>query len=108
MADLLVRVRAYVSGVNGRQIVTVRNGHRFENSKKDIYLRIGRRFEKLIKEHRSEVPMSVMYKSYMNLRVGCRLEAGCRSESCIYARFKNIFFYIKMCWLSSKEINFFL
>jgi hypothetical protein len=31
MADLLVRVRAYVSDVIGRRFEKVRNGHRFKN-----------------------------------------------------------------------------
>jgi len=61
MADLLVRVgvRAYVNDVIGRRFEKVRNGHRFENLKKDIDLRIGFRFENLKKGHRSEVQMSV-------------------------------------------------
>ena len=42
------------------QFEKVRNGHRYENLKKDIDLRIGCRFEKLKKGHRSEVQMSVM------------------------------------------------
>jgi hypothetical protein len=37
----------------------VRNDHIFENLKKDIDMRIGRRFENLKKGHRSEVQMSV-------------------------------------------------
>ena len=49
MSDLLVRV--YVSDVIVR---------RFEKVKKDIDFRIVRRFENLIKGHRSEVQMSVM------------------------------------------------
>jgi len=44
MADLLVRVRSYVSDVIGRRVEKVRNGHRFENLKKG---------------HRSEVQMSM-------------------------------------------------
>jgi hypothetical protein len=37
----------------------VRNGHRFENLKKDIDLRIGCRFDNLKKGYRSEVQISV-------------------------------------------------
>jgi len=44
MADLLLKVRAYVSDVIGRRFEKVRNCHRFENLKK---------------EHRFEVQMSV-------------------------------------------------
>ena len=44
MADLLVRVRTYVSDVIGRRFEKVRSGHRFENLKKG---------------HTSEIQMSV-------------------------------------------------
>jgi len=37
-ADLLVRVREYVSDIIGHRFEKVRNGHRFENLKKDIDL----------------------------------------------------------------------
>ena len=59
MADLLLRVTAYVCDVIGCQFKKVRNSHRFENLKEDINLRIRRRFENLKKGHRSEVKMSV-------------------------------------------------
>ena len=49
-----------------------------------IDFRIERRFENLKKGHRSEVQMSVMLKSDMDFRIGCRSEAGHRSESYIY------------------------
>ena len=70
MADLFVRINvgAYVSDVIGRQFEKVKNSHRFENLKKG---------------HRCEVQMSVKYISDMDLRTGCRLEAGRRSESYI-------------------------
>jgi hypothetical protein len=48
MADLLVRVRAYLSDVIGYRFETVRNSHRFEN-----WTQI-RKFEK---GHRSELQM---------------------------------------------------
>ena len=38
MEGLLVRVRAYVSNIIGHRFEKVRNGHRFENLKKDIDL----------------------------------------------------------------------
>jgi hypothetical protein len=40
MTDLLVKVREYVSEVIGHRFEKVRNGHRFENLKKDMDLRI--------------------------------------------------------------------
>ena len=84
MADFLVRVWAYISDVIGCQFEKMRNVHRFEDLKKDIDLRIGRRFENLEKRHRSEVHMSVTKKSDMDLRIGCRYDAGHRSESYTY------------------------
>jgi hypothetical protein len=54
MADLFIMVKAYIIG---RRFEKVRNDHIFENLKKDIDLRIGRRFENLKKGHRSEVQM---------------------------------------------------
>jgi hypothetical protein len=49
MVDLLVRVgvRAYVSDVIWCRFEKARNGHGFENLKKDIDLRIECRFENL-------------------------------------------------------------
>jgi len=46
------------SDVLGRRFEKVRNGHRFENLKKDIDLSIGCRLENLKKGLRSEVQMS--------------------------------------------------
>jgi hypothetical protein len=68
IADLLFWIRAYVSDVIGRPFVKVRNGYRFENLKKRL---------------RSEVHMSVTWKSDMELWIGSRLEIGRRSESYI-------------------------
>ena len=71
MADLLVRVRVrtYVSDVNLKKWETA------------IDLRIWKKYN----VHRSEMQMSVTYKSDMVLRIGSRLETGRRSESYIYA-----------------------
>jgi hypothetical protein len=55
-----------------------------------IDLRSERRFDNLKKGHRSEVQMSVTWKSDMHLRISRQLEAGRRSESYIY----NYVFYI--------------
>ena len=77
MADLLVRVMAYVSEIIER---------RFEKVRSAIDSRIGHIWE-FEKGHRSdslkksEVQVSVMYKSDMDLLIGCQLEAGRRSES---------------------------
>ena len=56
MADLLVRIRFWVSV---RANVNVGIGCRYENLKNDIDLRIGHRFKNLTKGHIYEVQMSV-------------------------------------------------
>jgi hypothetical protein len=54
-------VISYVSDVIGRRLEKVRNGHRFENLKKDINLRIERRFDHLKGEKRRKKDIDLRY-----------------------------------------------
>ena len=82
IANFLVRVRAYISDVIGRQFEKVRDGHRLENWMPK-------------KGHRSEVQMSVMQKSNMDLRIGRQSE----SHICF-------FYYIIFYSLNSVSVGF--
>ena len=60
MADLLVRVRAYISDVIGRGFEKVRNSHRFENLKK------GHSFGCLLEARHWSESYIYIYKKYIN------------------------------------------
>jgi len=61
MVDLLGSIISYVSDVIGRRLEKVRHGHRFENLKKDINLRIERRFDHLKGKKRRKKDIDLRY-----------------------------------------------
>ena len=77
MAELLVRVWAYVTDVIGRWFENVGNGHRFENWMQIWEFEKGHRFE-------NWMPNWDFETKDIDLRYRCRLEAGCWSESYIH------------------------